>query len=177
MDFSKIDDDFGREIIRGGEVYLDGMLRVATSADQRASGLAGVFTAAATALLAAVVTLANLAPIMPGKLPLMLGGGAASLMFLIGAVTCLRTIMPVRFWLPGCEPHNWQSDVATGKKLHDCLGERATHIQEAIADNVKVVEMNARRFKWGARFGIAAPFVGLLVWGLASTCRFAAGWF
>jgi hypothetical protein len=37
MDFSRINDEFGREIIRGGEAYLDGMLRVATSADQRAS--------------------------------------------------------------------------------------------------------------------------------------------
>jgi hypothetical protein len=49
MDFSKIDDMFSREIIRGGEVYLEGMLRVATSADQRASSLAGMFTATASA--------------------------------------------------------------------------------------------------------------------------------
>ena len=175
MDFSKIDDLFSREIIRGGESYLDGMLRIATSADQRASGLAGMFTAAATALLAAVVALANPAWSVTGKLPLLLGGATASLMFLIGAVTCLSTIMPVKFWLPGCEPHNWDEDVAAGKKLHDCLGERATHIQEQIADNLGVIEKNARRFKWGARFGIAAPFVGVVVWLLASACRFSAG--
>jgi hypothetical protein len=177
MDFTKIDEPFGREIIRGGESYLDGMLRIATSADQRASGLAGMFTAAATALLAAVVALANPAWTITGKLPLMLGGGAASLLFLIGAVTCLRTIMPVKFWLPGIEPHNWESDVAAGKKLHECLGERATHIQEQIADNLKVIETNARNFKWGARFGIAAPFVGVVIWLLATACRFSAGWF
>ena len=174
MDFSKIDEPFGREIIRGGESYLDGMLRIATSADQRASGLGGMFTAGATALIAAVIALSNPSWQMPGKLQLQLAGGAAALMFLLGAVTCLRTIMPVKFWLPGCEPHNWRSDVDGGKKLHDCLGERATHIQEQIDENRGVIEKNARFFRWGARFGISAPFVGLVVWLLASACRLAA---
>jgi hypothetical protein len=66
--------------------------------------------------------------------------------------------------------------VVAGKKLHECLGERATHIQEQIVDNLAVIEANARRFKWGARFGIAAPFVGFAVWLLATACRFSAGW-
>jgi hypothetical protein len=47
MDFAKIDDTFSREIVRGGEAYLDGQLKIATSADQHASSLAGVFIAAA----------------------------------------------------------------------------------------------------------------------------------
>jgi len=81
MDFSKIDDIFSKEIVRGGEAYLDGQLRVATSADQRASGLAGMFTAAATALLAAVVALANPAWSTPGHLPLMIGAGTAAVFF------------------------------------------------------------------------------------------------
>ena len=91
MDFSKIDDTFSKEIVRGGEAYLDGMLKIATSADQRASGLAGMFTAAATALLAATVALANPAWNVPGHI---------SLMFLLGALVCLSTVMPAKFWLP-----------------------------------------------------------------------------
>jgi hypothetical protein len=59
MDLSKIEPDFSKEIIRGGEAYLDGTVKIATSADQRASSLAGMFTAATTALLAAVVALSN----------------------------------------------------------------------------------------------------------------------
>jgi hypothetical protein len=172
MDFSKIDDIFSREIVRGGEAYLDGQLRVATSADQRASSLAGVFSAAATALLAATVALANPAWNIPGHVALMIGAGAAALLFLIGAVQCLRVIMPVSFWLPGCEPENWETDVTAGKKLHDCFGERADHIQEQIAANLQVIENNARKFRWGASCGIAAPFVGVIAWLLASAC----GW-
>ena|ERR1700738_275247 len=130
MDFSKIDEGFAKEIVRGGEAYLDGMLRVATSADQRASSLAGMFTAAATALLAATVALTNPTWNLTGRLALVLGGGVAAIMFFVGAFLCLRTTMPVQFWLPGCEPENWEADVAAGKKLQECLGERAAHIQD-----------------------------------------------
>jgi hypothetical protein len=55
LDFAKIKADFRKEIVREGTVYLDGQLKVATSADSRASGLAGIFTAAATALTAGIV--------------------------------------------------------------------------------------------------------------------------
>jgi hypothetical protein len=173
MDFSKIDETFGKEVVRGGEVYLDGMLRIATSADQRASGLAGMFAAAATALLAAVVALANPAWNISGRVALIVGGLAAAGMFLSGAVLCLTTIMPVTFWLPGCEPENWEPDVLAGKKLQDCLGERARHIQDQIGENLRVIESNARRFKLGAALGITAPFVGVIAWVLVSICQWA----
>jgi hypothetical protein len=94
MDFTKIDDIFSKEIVRGGEAYLDGQLRVATSADQRASGLAGMFTAAATALLAAVVALANPAWNVSGHVALMFGAGVAAGMFLLGAILCLLGDVP-----------------------------------------------------------------------------------
>ena len=55
------------------------------------------------------------------------------------------------FWLPGLAPENWSSDVTGGRELDDCLGERAQHIQEQIADNLKIIESNANLFKWGAR--------------------------
>jgi hypothetical protein len=171
MDFSKINDTFSKEIIRGGEAYLDGQLKIATSADQRASSLAGVFTAAATALVAATVALTNPSWNVPGRFALMIGAGAAAIMFLIGAVQCWRVLMPVNFWLPGCEPANWESDVSAGKDLHNCLGERADHIQEQIAANLRVIELNGRKFRVGAFCGIAAPFVGLVAWTLASVCH------
>ena len=59
MDFSKIKPDFRSEIIRGGELQLHGQLKLATSADLRASSLSGMFVAITTGLLAAVVALAN----------------------------------------------------------------------------------------------------------------------
>lgn len=176
MDFSKISADFRKEIVREGTVYLDGQLKIATAADARASGLAGMFIAASTALTAGVViAIFNAAgSSLSGRLPMMLGGGAAALFFLTAAVLCITAIRPVSFWLPGLAPENWLSDVASGRSLDDCLGERAQHIQEQIAENLKTIENNARLFKWGARIGILAPFTGAVVWLLASACRLAA---
>jgi hypothetical protein len=39
LDFSKIKADFRKEIVREGTVFFDGQLKIATSADSRASGL------------------------------------------------------------------------------------------------------------------------------------------
>ena len=92
MDFSKIKPDFRKEIVREGTVYLDGQLKIATAADARASGLAGIFIAAATALIAGVViAIFNSAgAALPARLPMMLGGAAAALFFLAAAVLCIR---------------------------------------------------------------------------------------
>jgi hypothetical protein len=166
MDFSKIDKIFKDEIIKGGEAYLDGLLKIATSADSRASGLAGIFTAAATALTAGVVIAIANAPgaDILARLPILAGGASAAALFLIAAMFCVRSLQPISFWLPGCEPDNWEDDVAAGRKLEDCLQERAKHIQDHIDENTRVIEKNARLFKWGTRIGIAAPFVGFVAW-------------
>jgi hypothetical protein len=98
MDFSNIKEDFRKEIVRGGEAYIDGQVRIATSADGRASSLAGMFTAAATALTAGVIALTP-AWSVPGHVSLMIGGGASAILFLIGACLCIFAIQPVGFWL------------------------------------------------------------------------------
>jgi hypothetical protein len=170
MDFSKIDNEFSKEIIRSGEAYLDGQLKIATSADQRASSLAGVFIASATALIAASLALANPQWNVSGRLPLIVGAASAAIMFLIGAIHCWLAIMPVSFFIPGTEPMNWDTDVVAGKKLHDCLGERADHVEEAIAVNLRIIASNARKFRNGAIFGILAPFIGVLTWALVFFC-------
>lgn len=97
LDFSKIKSDFRKEIVREGTVYLDGQLRIATSADSRASGLAGIFTAAATALTAGIViTIFNAAGTsLQSKLPLMLGGASAAILIL-GRRCALHCCNPAR---------------------------------------------------------------------------------
>jgi hypothetical protein len=168
LDFSKIKKDFRSEIVRGGEAFLEGQLKVATAADSRASSLAGMLVAAATALTAGVVlSLFNPAWNVPHRLPLMLGGGTVALLFFVGAVLCLLAIMPAGFYLPGCEPANWEDDINASKELEDCLGERAQHIQEQIVDNNQVIQRNARKFRWAASLGVAAPPLGLVVWLIA----------
>jgi len=172
MDFSKIDEDFSKEIIRGAEAYLDGQLKIAIAADHRASSLAGMYAAATTALVAAVVTLSNSTWSTSVRVPLAVGGGIAALLFLTGAWLCLQAVMPVQFSLPGFEPDNLDGEIKAGKKLHDCRGELARHLQDHIDSNHQAIKSNANKFKWGAYIGIAAPLVGFIVWLLISVC----GW-
>jgi len=164
MDFSKIDDDLAKEIVRGGEAYLDGQAKIAASADSRSAGLAGIYTAAAMALIAGTIALTNPAWNVPGHTPMMAGGVVSAACFLTGAILCIVAIQPTAFWLAGCEPENWAEDIASGRKLRECLGDRALHIQEEIAENTAVITKNARLFKWGSTFGILAPVAGLVVW-------------
>ena len=176
MDFSKIKPEFRKEVVREGTVHLDGLLRIATSADARASGLAGIFTATATALAAGIVITVFNASGQPlhAKVPLLLGGSISALLCLAAAVLCIVALQPVNFYLPGVPPADWDTDITGGRDLDECLGERAGHIQTQIDANIRTIEGNARRFRWGSRLGIAAPFAGVLVWLLASTCRLAA---
>jgi len=171
MDFSKISDDFAREIVREGEAYLGGQLQIATSADQRAAVMASVFTAAGAALAAGVITIASSKDGI-GSFPVFFGGTIASLLFLAGASCCVKATMPCDFWPPGSEPGNWNTEIVSGANLKDAFGEQSSHIQDKIDENSRVLSRNAGWFKWGARLGIAAPFFGILSWLLFTACRF-----
>lgn len=173
MDLSGLDEKFSEAIIRDGQAYLDGQVRIATAADSRASGLAGIFTATATALTAGVViALFNPAwQTVAARVPITIGGAIAAVLFFFGAVLCIRAIMPVEFNLPGCEPMMWDDDIKANKKLNECIGDRAEHINDQIKENNVVIARNAKLFKWGALSGIAAPFIGIVAAVLLFACR------
>jgi hypothetical protein len=170
VDFSKISDEFAQEIVREGEAYLSGQVQIATSADQRAAVMASVFAAAGAALMAGVLTAAS-GQFTNEAASLLIGGTAAAILFLVGASFCVRATMPQTFWVAGAEPENWESDVAAGRPLKDALGEQAGNIQEKIDENNATLMRNAWWFKWGGRFGIAAPFAGLMLWLMFLICR------
>lgn len=166
MDFSKIDDDFAKEIIRAAEATLSGQVSVATSADQRASVMASVFAAAGAALIVGMATIAHQYPTA-----VVASGFVAGALFLIAAALCVKATMPVEFWLGGAEPHNWAADCAAGSPLKDSLAQQADHLQERITYNTAVIGRNARWFFWGAGIGVAAPFVGLAIFLLPHLYR------
>lgn len=165
MDWKSADKDLATRAVDEGHVYLDAQLRLATSADGRAAALAGVFTAAAAALMAGLIALI-VSPhgTLGTKYPVLLGGGIAALLFLTAAAHCIAAILPSGFWLPGNQPKLWYEDVETNKPMVEALAEEAQHVQEAIDDNRKTLERNARLFKRAAIMGICAPTVGTIVW-------------
>jgi hypothetical protein len=166
MDFAKIDDEFAKEIIRSAEFQLGGQISVATSADQRASVMASVFAAAGAVL---IVGMAAIAKDYPSSV--LLGGFVAGLLVLLAAGLCVKATMPVPFWLGGAEPHDWDEDCIKGRKLKDCLAEQADHLQQRITHNANIIRANAKWFYWGASIGVAAPFIGLVIWLLPRLCQ------
>lgn len=153
--------DLIRQVVQEGETYLQGQLTLATSADQRAAVLGGIFAASGTALMVALI-----AAISVGNLSvsLLAGGVVSTGLFIAAAGQCLRTVLPVGFDLPGNEPQSWYRDVESGTDIGDALAEEAENYQEKILDNRKVLKTNAARFRIGAYMGIVAPLAGAVVW-------------
>src|SRR5262245_64579727 len=125
--------------------------------------MASVFATAGTVIAAALMTVA--ATEQTGDLvPVFVGGGIAAVLFVIAASCCVKATMPVGFSLPGSQPESWLRDIDAGMPIEQSLAEQASNFQRKIEENRSVLESNAFWFKWGARAGIAAPFVGLAGW-------------
>jgi len=165
MDWTATDEAMAREIVREGEAYLQGQVAIATSADQRAVVLAGIYIATGTAILVALIAAVGKAS---PPAPIIAGGIVWALFFLAGGGLCIGTALPVDFYLPGTFPSKWYADVAEGKALTTGLGEMAQAIDEEIADNNAVIERNARRYRRGALIGLFAPVAAAAAWGLAA---------
>lgn len=166
-DWTKANKKLVEAIVREGETYLQGQLTVATSADQRASVLGGIFAAAGTAIFGALIAGST------GTLSLsiVVAGIVTGGVFLVSAGLCLSTALPVDFYLPGNEPANWYSDVDAETPLSSALGDVAEDTQSRIVNNNKVLKRNAWLFRTGAILGIAAPLLGLLIWAASHLPR------
>lgn len=162
--------DIVRQIVTSGEQYISGQVTLATSADQRASVLGGIFTAAGTGVIGGLIAAVASGNVSPA---IVAGALLSSGLFLVGSALCLSTALPADFYLPGTRPANWYEDLAEGRELSEALGEYAENCQDKIENNSRTLAKNARRFFWGANLGIGAPFVGLIAWYLLSAhCPF-----
>jgi hypothetical protein len=92
------------------------------------------------------------------------GGIAAALLFLSGSALCVWAAFSVGFDLPESQPESRDQDVEQRTKPGDAPPEQAESYQGKINDNHGVLMSNAKKFKWGIISGLAAPFVGVLVW-------------
>jgi hypothetical protein len=151
-----------QEASRHAEAKLAAQLQIATSADQRAAVLGGIYVAAATGIIGA---LASGAADNLGR-PLMIGAFLSAAAFLIGAYLCIFAMLPISFDIPGNEPSNWYDDIDQNRDLKDAIGEQLDCFDEAIRENNRRVAKNARLFKAGALIGISAPLLGIVVAGL-----------
>jgi hypothetical protein len=159
--WAKAEVELVREVAREAEVYLQGQLTLATSADQRAAVLAGIYIAAGTAIIAGIIAAS---PSL--TLALAVGGLVAAGMFLAGATLCIITCLPAGFSIPGNQPESWDDDVEDNTPIRDALGEAADIAQDQISENRAFLRKNAKRFRLGALLGASSPLVGLVLWFL-----------
>ena len=76
--------------------------------------------------------------------------------------------MPVLFWMPGNDPSEWYGDIENAVPEHVALGQQLGHYDNHIKANDATLKRNSGYFKWGARLGICAPIIGLMMAGI--TC-------
>ncbi|HJW42175.1 MAG TPA: hypothetical protein VJ476_13250 [Rhizomicrobium sp.] len=157
-----------KEASRHGEAKLSAQVQIATSADQRATVLAGIYVAAATGIIGAVAT----GDAFKHNLPLVVGSVFSAVAFLIAAYLCIVATLPVDFYVPGNEPEKWYDDIDANTPPEEAIGQQAAHFNDQILANNKTIASNARYFQIGALTGISAPIIGLVGAGL--TCLLAS---
>lgn len=167
IDWTKNTEDAAREVVREAEAFLTAQVALAVSADQRASSMASIFTAAGAGLIVGLMTLASSDhAAATSSLGIYVGGGIASILFLVAAIFSMSAALPVDFEVPGNVAASWKDDIESGRPLREALGELAETYDEKIASNNTVLADNARRFKRGAQLAISAPALGALAWVL-----------
>lgn len=159
--------DLIKEACRHGESKLAAQVQIATSADQRATVLAGIYVAASTGIIGAIAASQDIR----SNMPLLVAGAGVATVFLVAAVFCILATLPVNFWTPGNDPCEWYGDIEKGLDAETAIGQQAAFFDENIQENNVVIERNARRFRWGALLGVGAPVLGCALAGL--TCLFS----
>ncbi len=153
-----------KEASRHGESMLAAQVGLATSADQRAAVLAGIFTAVATGIIGAIATQSTLSD----HRALMVGACVAVTAYLIGAGLCVITALPIPFWTPGNDPAEWYGDIEKNRALVECVGEQTAFFSKHIGENNVVLNRNGKLFFAGAVIGVSAPLLAIVTAGI--TC-------
>jgi len=174
IDWTKNSEEAAREVVRETEAFLGAQLTLAVAADQRSSSMASIFTAAGAGLIVGLIALASTNDARdPSALGIYLGGGFASLLFLVAAIRCVYAALPVGFQVPGNVAESWKADIENGRSLRCALGEQAENYDGKIAANDKVLKHNAALFKSGAIIAVWAPVAGAAIWLAVLLCQHA----
>lgn len=161
LDLSGVPGEMVDEIYRQGETCLEGVLHLATAADQRATTLTGVFGAASAALMAAGATL--LAGSHPSA-PLIWGSGVAATFFLAAAICCAWAARPAAFFVGGYEPRLLAPAATDRTWMLRCAAE---DLQQRIHANRQVLERSARLTNIGTMAAFFAAPAALSAFGVA----------
>lgn len=154
VDWTNVKPEVAREILRQGEMHLQGMLQLAIAADQRATTTAGIFLAVVAAVLAVIFTAS------PSGL-LLLAGSVLAASYIIAGALCILASLPIEFGIPGNYPKNWWGD--RSQPIEITLGQESENCQEIIEDNFEKLKRNARYFRAGCLAAIIGSSISTAI--------------
>ncbi len=151
-----MDNEFLREVQRNGEIYLEGQLKIALAADQRAVALGGIMATASSIVLGF-----GIAHDLPTCFVISLG-------LIIASIFAFTAIRPVKFPIAGYDPDDWVEDISNGASLDDRVyNEIFAHLHSRIAKNNLTLEKNARYLNYSIMTLILTVLLGVVLGGLA----------
>ncbi len=130
--------------------------------DQQAIALLSLYVTLGLATTSAMIGgLSSPTFLPPGLiLPLL----AATIMFLVGAYYCFRTIATATISNPGREPNFWLWAARDDITADAAFAAYLENLQVKYDHNFALNERNAQRAKRAKQMGIAAPLAAILVW-------------
>jgi hypothetical protein len=155
-----------RQIFAQGETYLQAQLQLALASDQRATTMASILTAVASAVAAGALALWTVSQ----NASILAAGLVTATVLLVGAAFAAWAARPVDFNLAGNHPEKWFG--VSKAPLVVVLGGEAENYQEHIEANDKVLGANQRALKRAGIAALLAPLVGVAAWVLTLTCPF-----
>ena len=159
VDWEGTPDSALRELLRQGELFLQGTIQLGIAGDQRAVALSTIFGGGAIALLAAAATL--LAGAHP-SVPLECAAGVTALFLLVGSFLAAIAAHPVDFFVAGYEPK--QLHTSSSDELW-MLRYTAQDIQMRIDTNRAAVARAAFYSSNALRVAALGIFSGCVVFG------------
>jgi hypothetical protein len=160
IDWSETPETSLRELLRQGEVYLDGTIQLGIASDQRAGALTTIFGGGATALLAAA------AAVFSGSHSSIAFEWAAAVtaaFLFIGSFQAARAAQPVNFHVAGYEPKLLQGSSSDEIWM---LRYVVLDIQTRIDLNRAALDRAARLTTWALRLAAFGVLAGLATFGV-----------
>ena len=151
--------DTAKEVVRLSELYLDGTLKLAIAADSRAMQIAGLSSAAATAL--SIFGFNYI--VHPSRIDVSLGVSAfsAGLAFYAALFYALWAAQPRDFNVGGNIYTNWSKAELEGG-LTEPLIAQAKGYDRKIRENINILSNNTGKIKRSLGFIASAPMCALL---------------
>lgn len=156
-DYSNVDREVARELMRFGEMQLHAQLTIAIASDQRASMMCGVLVTSMLACFGAAGVSYN-----AGLTVFLVATLFAGVALLVAILACIKAFWPGMIYLPGTQPKQWLGEDVLYGCLVDTMVHQSTRYQEMIDSNELKNALAAKWLKRGILVAVSSPAIGAI---------------